>query len=91
MDLMKLVHKLDLDKLIVEFMEKLKIGPIDMYFVIKRQPGTEEYEILGLAYSLRAAQEIKQEHRAVDSKIFCFDLGKLVKLVEGLGAAKEVT
>lgn len=90
MDLMALARRLDLDRIVSEFMEKLKVGPFDMFFVVCKDPGSEEYEVLGLAYSLRAAREIKKEHAAVDPQIFCFDLGKIVKLVEGLGAAKEV-
>lgn len=94
MDLLKLIRGLDLEKIAADFMEKLKIKPFDMYFVVKRDPSIEEYEILGMAYSERSARSIHSEHaprtKASDVKILRLDIGHLLTLVEKMGGVQEI-
>src|SRR5574338_1537753 len=95
MDLMGLVKRLDVDKLAKDFMQKMKVGPLDMYFVVAKYEDDEHYEMLGMAYAEGAAKEIKRDHaRIVKSdgghiKILRFDMGRLLKIVEDMGAAQE--
>lgn len=96
MDFMGLVKRLDIDSLAKDFMQKMKVGPLDMYFVVAKYPDDEHYEMLGMAYAEGAAKEIKKENardvRNGDGhiKILRFDMGRLLKIVEDMGAAQEV-
>lgn len=96
MDLMKLVQRLDLEKLAADFMEKLKIKPFDMYFVVKKDPGQDGYELLGMAYSESSAAEMRDSQEeafgtaAGEIEILQLDIAKLLQIVEQLGAAKRV-
>lgn len=96
MDLTGLIRKLDIDKLAKDFMQKMKVGPLDMYFVVAKYDADEHYEMLGMAYAEGAAREIKKDFvRVVKAdgghvKILRFDMGRLLKIVEDMGAAEEV-
>ena len=93
-DLMKLIGKLDLDKLAVDFMERMKIQPFDLYFVILQMPDCSDYEVLGMAYSKETAREIKLEaqrtHRTGEVRALCLDIGKLIKVVEQFQVAYDI-
>lgn len=96
MDLTGFIRKLDIDALAKNFMQKMKVGPFEMYFVVAKYLNYEHYEMLGMAYAEGAAKAIEKENRSDilngegSIKILRLDLGRLLKIVEDMGAAQEV-
>jgi len=87
---------IDIETITTDVMSKLVISKLEMYFVVRDKPGEvrdeDSYEIVGMTYSERAAKQLWLESsKAQPCKIFQFDMGALVKLVEKFGAAKEIT
>jgi len=91
-DLMRFVEKLDLDKLAAEFMEKIKISRFDLFFIASRHPASDEYDFLGMAYSLSAAREIakKESNTLYELKIFRINFGELLLFLEKTNIVEEV-
>jgi hypothetical protein len=90
----KLLKHLDIEELVQDIMSKLVLKDFDMYFVVDQQPDVEDYDFLGMAYSLKAARGLLEERESnghiYEGKIFRFDMGKLVTLVEKFGGTEEV-
>jgi len=94
MDFTSLLPKAELDRIVRHFMQQIKIGPFDMFFVVSEFPDSHHYEVAGSAYSEAAAREILKIREAdfpnERFKILKLNLGALLKIIEDMGAAEEV-
>jgi len=91
MDLLKLLGHIDLNKIAADLMMKMKIQPFDLYFVVNQQPGTEEYELLGLAYSAASAREIVgKPGDGQHVKVLKMEMGNAIRIMEGMGLVQNV-
>ncbi len=86
----RFAEHIDIEELTREVMASLIIKDIDMYFVVEKPDGQDEYEFLGMAYSATAARKLADEEDPdrERAKIIRFDMGKLVQLVEKLGGTE---
>ena len=94
-DLESLVERamehIDMEEITAQVMSDLKITDFEMYFVVDAQPGGEEYDFLGMAYSLKSAVAIKEEaNNAYHPEILKLDIAKLVPLAKKLGFVSKV-
>lgn len=91
MDLLKLLGHIDLNKIAADVMLKMKIQPFDLYFVVDQQPGTGEYELLGLAYSPVSAREIVGKPAdGQHIKVLRMEMGNAIRIMEGMGLLHNV-
>lgn len=91
----KLVERLDIDALVRDFMGKIHIQDLDLFFVVDNQPYDHKaFAVVGMAYSLEAAQELIESKRRqiYDPRILQLDLGRILWLLTNHveGTVKEV-
>lgn len=71
-----IMESLDLDVLAKDAISKIKIRGIEIFFVYAVRG--DSLRVLGMAYSLEAAREIKRKKK---DKIIKLNLGNLIKLL----------
>lgn len=86
----KMMGSIDLEAITRDAMSKLVITKLEMYFVVHKLPDNEHYELVGMTYSEAAAKKLAAENHKLKPRIIRFHLGKLLKLVEDMGAIEEV-
>jgi hypothetical protein len=86
----KIMGSLDLEAVTRDVMSKLVISKLEMYFVVHQLPGSDRYDLLGMTYSEGAARKVAGENRKLHPRIIKFNMGKLLKIVEDMGAIEEV-
>lgn len=88
----RFMEHIDIEEITRDVMSTLIIKDIDIYFVVEPIDADEivGYKFLGMAYSEAAARELADSEDADRdrAKIFRFDMGKLVSIVERLGGAE---
>jgi hypothetical protein len=85
----KVVEKLDVDALVSDFMSRIKLRKLSLYFVVDEIPDCGEFHFLGMAYSLESAREIRDGTKTYRPQILQLSLGKLLWMaVQSGGAAK---
>ena len=94
-DLERLVERamehIDMEEITAQVMADLKITDFEMYFVVDCQPGSEEYDFLGMAYSKKSAEAIKEEATTARSpEILKLNIAKLIPLAKELGFVDKV-
>jgi len=88
----RILEHIDVTEIVREVMANLTIQNLDLYFVVQQLPDSENYDFIGMAYSRQSADTLALENsKAFPCKIIRFDMGKLVALVERLGAAKDIS
>lgn len=85
------IQSIDIKAITKDVMSTLVITNLDMYFVVHKFDGEDDYDFVGMAYSEASAKSLaRQNNSRIPCKIFRFDMGKLVALVENMGAAEEI-
>lgn len=86
----KVISKVNVEEITTDVMSKMKIEKLDMYFVIHSSHDSDQYELIGMTYSEKAAQELRKENLWQDPRVIKLDIGKLLKLLEDMGAVEEI-
>ena len=90
----KAMEHIDMEAIAADVMKDLKINELELYFIVDKPPGTDDYEFLGMTYSLPAAREMVSglKHPPYAASILKLDLGKLLALFAkmDLGIVEEV-
>ena len=79
-----------------EIKNELVVRGLELYFVVRPVsrgdwPAPEDYELMGMTYSQQAAKKLWLEHRrSGPCNILRIDLGKLLPLIERLGAIEKI-
>lgn len=86
-----LLSKGALSNMAREVMSKMKVPPFDLYFVVNQQPGTEEYDFLGMTYTPEAAQElIGKPYDGQHIHVLRMDMAHALKVMKELGIVVDV-
>ena len=74
-----------------EVRKELVVRDLELYFVVQEIPDSQDYRCLGSAYSQPAAKKLWLSHRREGPcSILRIDLGKLLPLIERLGAIEKI-
>jgi hypothetical protein len=87
----KAMEHIDMEEITAQVMEDLKITDFEMYFVVDQQPDCEEYDFLGMAYSMKSAVAIMTEASTYSPEVLKLDIAKLVPLAKELGFVRKVS
>jgi hypothetical protein len=87
----KAMEHIDMEEITAEVMKDLKITDFEMYFVVDKLPDAEDYDFLGMAYSMKSAVELMAEANAYDPEILLLDIAMLVPLAKELGFVRKVS
>lgn len=91
MDFSRLLGHIDLGKIAAEAMSKLKVPPFDLYFVVDQQPGTGEYEFLGMTYTPDAARElVGKPYDGQHIHVLKMDMSHALRVMKELGIVVDV-
>jgi len=86
------IASIDLEAITTDVMSKLVISKLEMYFVVYQLPDSDTYEMVGMTYSEKAAKLLWLENsKKYPCKILKFDMGKLLHIVEQMGATEEIS
>jgi hypothetical protein len=81
----------DVEKITKDVMANLAVKDLELYFIVYQLPDSDEYEMVGLAYSKQAAKLLCLESsKKYPCKILKLDLGKALTLAEQAGIVEEV-
>ncbi len=90
----QLLEHLNLETIVTEVMKDLKITDLDIYFVVDKQPDSEEYELLGMAYSMKSASKVLEEQNrrrhTWEPEILKLDMSKLIAMIKAVGGLERV-
>lgn len=87
----KAMEHIDMEEITADVMAGLKITDFEMYFVVDKPDGQDEYEFLGMAYSKKSALEMRDEIRSANPEVLKLNIAKLVPLAKEMGAVEVVT
>jgi hypothetical protein len=86
----RIMGSIDLEAVTKDAMSKIVVTELEMYFVIHQMPDNEHYELIGMTYNKASAKKLRDANRKLQPRIIQFHLGKLLKIVEDMGAIEEV-
>ena len=87
----RLLSSIDIDAITKDVMSKLVVKDLELFFVVKQFPDSDDYELVGMTYSKDAARELRDaQSKRWPAKIIQLDMGKLLKIVEDMSAIREV-
>jgi hypothetical protein len=82
----KALEHIDMEQIARNAMAKLIIRNEDLYFVVLREEGHDDYHFIGMSYSQESARKLKSEDAG--SKIIRLNIGQLIGLAIAMGAAE---
>ncbi|MEE8566355.1 MAG: hypothetical protein V3S76_01275 [Candidatus Bipolaricaulota bacterium] len=85
------MEHIDMESIAADVMAGLKIENFDMFFVVDKPDGQDEYEFLGMAYSIKSAREMRDEIRSANPEILQLNIANLVPLAKKIGAVEVVS
>jgi hypothetical protein len=84
----KALEHIDMEQITAEVMADLKITDLEIYFVVEKPDGQDDYEFVGMAYSEDAACQLREDH--TDREILKLDMMKMVPLAKQMGFVEVV-
>jgi c-di-GMP-related signal transduction protein len=84
----KAMEHIDMEQITADVMKDLKIIDLDMFFVVCKPDGSEDYDFVGMAYSIESARELKETVEA--SEILKLDMMKMVPMAKSMGFVEPV-
>ncbi len=85
----KAMKHIDMEEITAQVMADLKITDLDMYFVVYKPDGFDEYEFVGMAYSIASARELRDDSGG-GGEILKLDMMKMVPLAKKMGFVETV-
>jgi len=87
----KAMEHVDMEQITADVMADLKITDLEMFFVIDNLPDSEIPDLVGMAYSLKSARELKEDAALYSPEILKLDIASLIPLAKNMGAVEVVT
>jgi hypothetical protein len=87
----KILEHINIEEVTKDVLSSLTVKNLEIYFVVRKPDGQDDYEFVGLAYSKGAAETLWCEATKEGScKILALDLGKALNMAEEHGIVKAV-
>jgi hypothetical protein len=87
----KALEHIDMEEITAQVMADLKITDLEMFFVIDNLPDSDIPDLVGMAYSIKSARELKENAALYAPEILKLDIANLVPLAKEIGAVEVVS
>ncbi len=85
----KAMEHIDMEEITAQVMADLKITDLDIFFVVYKPDSFDEYEFVGMSYSIESARELRDSSGS-GGEILKLDLMKMVPLAKKMGFVETV-
>ncbi len=93
-DLERLIEKamehIDMEEITAQVMADLKITDLDIFFVVDKPDGQDDFEFIGMTYAIDSARELRDEVRSANPEILKLDMMKMIPLAKEMGFVETV-
>lgn len=86
----RMLAHIDIEEITADVMGQLKIDDLDIFMVLDDQPDSDTPDFVGMAYSERAAREIRDENPTYAPRIMRLSLGKVAAFLDSNGMLEEI-
>lgn len=86
----KAMEHIDMGEITAQVMADLKITDLDIYFVVDKPDGQDDFEFIGMTYAIDSARELRDEVRSANPEILKLDMMKMIPLAKEMGFVETV-